>query len=238
MPFCGKPVCKLCNSRIFIHRKFGFYMKLLLRPRTKRLIIPVDREAFGWTDPPDQEAFGWNGPPGREAFGRNGPRIRKSSDGTIHRARKPSGGAAHGPGSLRAERSTGPGSLRAERSTDQEVFGRNGPPGREAFGRNEPADQKVFGQHDPRRGVRSVLRNTLHGPRVRAPGASLLCARPGRPRHPSTTHSKGPARFQLDERRSRAGPPVCVRIWTPHPSTGGLVSTGAESSRQPNFVVQ
>ena len=171
MTFCGKPVYKLCNSLIFIHRYFSFYMKLLLRPRTKRLIIPVGRETFGRNGPPGREVFGWNGPPGREAFGRNGP-----------------------------------------------------------------TDQKVFGQHDPRRGVRSVLRNTLHGPRVRAPGASLL--RPARPRHSSPAHSKGPARFQLNERRIRAGPPVCVRIWTPHPSTGGLVSTGAESPRQPNFVVR
>ena len=125
--FCGKPVYKLCNSRIFIHRNFSFYMKLLLRPRTKRLIIPVDRETFGWIDSPDQEAFGRSGPPGREVFGRNDPRIRKSSDGTIHRTRKPSGGAVHRVGKSSDGTVHGSGSLRAERSTDQEVFGRNGP---------------------------------------------------------------------------------------------------------------
>ena len=168
--FCGKPVYKLCNSRIFIHRNFSFYMKLLLRPRTKRLIIPVDREAFGWTDPPDQEAFGRNGPPDLEVFGRNDPRTRKSSDGTVH-----------GPGSLRAERSTGPGNLRTERSTGSGNLRMERSTDQEAFGRNGPTDQKVFGQHDPRRGVRSVLRNTLHGPRVRAPGASLYARGPATP---------------------------------------------------------
>ena len=225
MTFCGKPVYKLCNSLIFIHRYFSFYMKLLLRPRTKRLIIPVGRETFGRNGPPGREAFGRNDPRTGKSSGGTIHRIGKSSGGSVHRTRKPSGGTVRRIGKSSDGTIHGPGSLRTERSTGQEAFGRNG-----------PTDQEVFGQFDPRRGVRSVLRNTLHGPRVRAPGASLL--RPARPRHSSPAHSKGPARFQLNERRIRAGPPVCVRIWTPHPSTGRLVSTGAESPRQPNFVVR
>ena len=121
MPFCGKPVYKLCNSRIFIHRNFRFYMKLLLRPRTKRLIIPTDREAFGWNDPPDQEAFGWNGPPGREVFGRNGPPGREAF------------GRNDPPDQEVFGRNDPPG---------REVFGWNDPPGQKAFGWNGPWTRK------------------------------------------------------------------------------------------------
>jgi len=141
-----------------------------------------------------------------------------------------------GSGSLRMERSTGPESLRVERSTDQEVFGRNGPRVRKPSGGTV---RRIIKSSDSM--IRGEVSGVFFGTRCLDPASAHLAPlfmRAARPHHSSTAHTKGPARFQLNERRIRAGPPVCVRIWTPRPSTGGLVSTGAESPRQLNFVVR
>jgi hypothetical protein len=161
-----------------------------------------------------------------------------------------------GPGSLRTERSTGSGSLRTERSTDPEVFGRKGPRARKPSGGTV---RRVGKSSDGM--IRGEVSGVFFGTRCLDPASAHLvplfvsaarprhasaahdnfpciATRPNTPQHAPTRTAKDPARFQLKERRSRAGPPVCVRIWTPHPSTGALVSTGTESPRQPNFVVR
>jgi hypothetical protein len=180
-------------------------------------------------------------------------RMERSTGPGSLRAERPTGSGnlrmerSTGPGSLRAERSTGPGSLRTERSTGQEAFGRNDPPDQEVFGRNGPRVRKPSGgtirriRKSSDSMIRGEVSGVFFGTRCMGPASAHLAPlfmRAARPHHSSTAHSKGPARFQLNERRSRTGPPVCVRIWTPHPSTGGLVFTGAESCRQPNFVVR
>ena len=237
MTFCGKPVYKLCNSRIFIHRYFSFYMKLLLRPRTKRLIIPVGRETFGRNGPPGREVFGWNGPPGREVFGRNDPRTGKSSDGTVHRVGKPSGGTIHrvgkpSGGTVHRVGKSSDGTIHRTRKSSDGTVHRVGKPSGGTVRRIRKSSDSM---------IRGEVSGVFFGTRCMGPASAHLAPlfmRATRPRHSAPAHSKGPARFQLNERRIRAGPPVCVRIWTPHPSTGRLVSTGAESPRQPNFVVR
>ena len=190
MTFCGKPVYKLCNSLIFIHRYFSFYMKLLLRPRTKRLIIPVGRETFGRNGPPGREAFGRNGPPGREVFGRNGPpgreafgrndprtgkssggtihRIGKSSDGTIHRARKPSGGTVHRVGK------SSDGTIHRTRKSSDGTVHRVGKPSGGTVRRIRKSSDSM---------IRGEVSGVFFGTRCMGPAsahlAPLFCARPG-----------------------------------------------------------
>ena len=137
-------------------------MKLLLRPRTKGLIMPTDRETFGWNDSPDQEAFGRNGPPDLEVFGRNDPPDPEVFGWNGPRARKPSGGTVHGPGSLRTERSTGPGSLRAERSTGLGSLRTERSTGPGSLRAERSTDLEVFGWNGPR--VRKPSGGTVHGP--------------------------------------------------------------------------
>ena len=135
-------------------------------PRSLRVERAADREAFGWNGPTDREAFGWNG------LDRKALRAAKPSGGTVQQIAKPSGGTVCGSESLRVERSNGSRSLRVERSAGRKAFGWNGPEDRKAFGWN--------GQ----RGVRSTLRGTLHGLRVRAPGVSFFVPSPSRPHSP------------------------------------------------------
>ncbi len=140
---------KLCNTSILSTENFLFTSFYYCGRRAEgRLYVPrfrVYSESCG-SGSLRAERSG-----DQEALGRNGPRVRK-----------PSGGMIRGSGNLKAERSgtrkpsggtvQGPGSLRVEWSKDQETLRRNG----------------------PGRGVRSVLRSTLHGPRVRALGASFF----------------------------------------------------------------
>lgn len=122
-----------------------------------------------------------------------------------------------------------PQSLRMARRTEREAFRSSGPAGRKAFGWTGPLSQEAFGTNASG-DVRSALRSTLRGPRVRAPGVSFFCAPAPAPRpyplawggaaHPenatgAAAKGKRPGAM-LAERaaKSRQAPTVRVRIWT------------------------
>ena len=189
----------------------------------------LDREAFGWNGPVDREAFGRNGLPGGKVFGPTSPADREVQGGTVQRV-----GRSSGQTFLRIAT---PGSIG---SLDQYVFGRIG-----------PLKRKAAKSNGPRRGVRSALRSTLHGPRVRALDASFFWPRDGRRRRArrgqpaptvcrvaSSSQTKGPA-WRLREAKPHRAPAFGVRCYSTGPaSMHGRSITGDSEHRQLNFVVQ
>ena len=180
---CGDTVDNLCKTQIVIPKKFAFYFILLLRLKTneENILIVIlsirtrdhlDREAFGWNGPVDREAFGRNGLPGGKVFGPTSPADREVQGGTFQRV-----GRSSGQTLLRIAT---PGSIGY---LDHDVFGRIG-----------PLKRKIAKPNGPGRGVRSALRSTLHGPRVRALDASFLLA----------------ARWEASSRKARATRPYGV----------------------------
>ncbi len=128
--------------------------------------------------------------------------------------------------------------LRIEGHAEREALGPSGPAGRIAFGRSGPTSREAFGKLVPG-DVRSVLRSTLPGPRVRAPGVSLfLCAWRQRSAADIPADRKRPGVITaLASDRSAPGLTRQGTDTDPRPCTGAVLLTGNDSRCQPNFVV-
>lgn len=126
--------------------------------------------------------------------------------------------------------------LRIESHAEREALGPSGPADRKAFGWTGSTSREALGKIASG-DVRSVLRSTLPGPRVRALGVSFFARRSMRKRRRDRARRErarpDPGSASL---RSAPGPVRQGTVTDPRPCTGGAFLTGHDSRCQQNFV--